>query len=111
MYVNTIGLAGEEQLRLVHPTESLKQTPTSCGATPDNPLLVTIEMSPDSQGMRSRENAALPLPIALRTSRAMGKAIVGLVKKSKNTGDVEVDATSTTSSTIRPPNGRLVKKH
>ncbi|KAG8939135.1 hypothetical protein FRC04_006950 [Tulasnella sp. 424] len=110
LYVNIIGIAGEEQLRLVNPAESLKRTATSCGATPDNPLLVTIEMPPDGQGVRNREHAALPLPLALRASRAMGKAIVGLVKK-KNTGDTEVEATWTTSSTIQPPNERLVKKH
>ncbi|KAG8978548.1 hypothetical protein FRB90_008401, partial [Tulasnella sp. 427] len=86
LYIKTTSETGEEHLRLVDPIETLKQTPTSCGVTPENPLLVTVELAPDGIGMRHRDDATRPLPLALRASRAMGGAVVGFIRKLTGSG-------------------------
>src|SRR5437868_5717886 len=51
LYVNEGSeLMGEERLRLVDRDEILRRGPNECGASSTNPLMITVEMSADSQG-------------------------------------------------------------
>ncbi|KAG8896329.1 hypothetical protein FRC01_011873 [Tulasnella sp. 417] len=86
LYVNEGSVqTGEERLRLVDRDEVLRRGANECGASSTNPFMVTVEMAPDSQGYRNRNDAAQALPLVLRTSRSFGN----LVRKRKSAPVVE----------------------
>lgn len=67
---------GLEEMKRVHRDDILRRGPTECGARPDNPLLVTVEISPDKMSSSvDRTEAGTRLPVWIDGSRAAGRGM------------------------------------